>query len=286
MRNSFSAFLLVTGTLLLSVLACHSQGLVEQGAVNGGASGLAGSMNRKANVDNLSKIFGRASALPVNKGNTTGLSNIGSTTGIRRRNFSSEEVKQATEQSNKFYNLAVKSEKAGKFDEAKLFYYKAAITRTHIWGDSDPSVAAIILKIGDIEIKQKHPDEARIWFKRGLTALSKHYGSGDYELVPALSQLAKLEANEKKHEAASSYYEHILRLQERKFGEENAACVPTRISLIREYLGANDAAEADKIAQKAIAIETKTRGVASEDYSKLQQFSTQIATVRASNSSK
>ena len=142
------------------------------------------------------------------------------------------------------------------------------------------------IKIAEIELKQKHPDQARLYYKRTIAILSKRFGSGDEELIPVLSELAKLEAVENKHEEASSYYDHILLLQERKYGEASAKCMPTRISLIEEYLASKDISEADKTAKKAIEIETKERGITSQDYNKLQQLSAQIAAARASNGSK
>jgi tetratricopeptide (TPR) repeat protein len=158
--------------------------------------------------------------------------------------LSAEEFKTAAEDANKFYRIAEQKEKAGKLNEAKDLYYKCAITRSDLYGHNDSSVAHLAVKIGKIEVKQKHPNEARRWFKQSLAALSKKFGSGDYELVPVLTLLAELEAGEKNHETASSYYDHILRLQERKFGEESTQTVSTRISYIEELLADKDNFEA------------------------------------------
>jgi hypothetical protein len=204
----------------------------------------------------------------------------------RKGRLSAEEVKAAGEESNKFYKLAVQKEKAGKLDEAKQFYYKSAVTRSDVWGNYDPAVANIAMKIGQIEIKQKHPNEARTYFKKALTALSKRFGSGDYELVPVLSELAKLEAGVNDHEAASSYYQHILLLQEKKFGEDNPKNVSTRIAYIEQLLADKDPVEAQKVANKGIEIENKSRGVASQDLTKFQQLLSSAQALRASSNSK
>lgn len=204
----------------------------------------------------------------------------------RKGKLSAEEAKAAGEESNKFYKLAVQKEKAGKLDEAKQFYYKSAVTRSDVWGEYDPAVANIAIKIGQIELKQKHPNEARIYFKKALTALSKRFGSGDYELVPTLSELAKLEAGVNDHEAASSYYQHILLLQEKKFGDDNPKNIPTRIAYIEQLLADKDPIEAEKVANKGIEIENRSRGAASQDLSKFQQLLSSAQALRASSSSK
>jgi hypothetical protein len=204
----------------------------------------------------------------------------------RRGRLSAEEVKAAGIDSNKFYHLAELKEKAGKLDEAKQLYYKAVVSRSDVWGQYDPAVAKISIKIGQIELKQKHPKTARTWFKQALNALSKRFGSGDYELVPVLTILAKLESNENDHEAASSYYDHILLLQERKFGQESPEAVQARISYIQELIADKDPAEAEKIADRAIEIEEKARGAASQDLPKLKQLLSTAQAARANNSSK
>lgn len=204
----------------------------------------------------------------------------------RQGKLSADEIKAFGQDANKFYRLAEQKEKAGKLDEAKEFYYKSAVYRSDVWGHNDPAVAKIAIKIGKIEVEQKHPQVARTWFKQASKALSIRYGSGDYELVPVLTLLAKLEAGENDHSAASSYYEHILRLQERKFGEDNPEEVPIRISYIEELIADKDPNEAEEIAKKAIEIEKKARGAASQDLSKFEQLLAGAKAARASNSSK
>jgi tetratricopeptide (TPR) repeat protein len=204
----------------------------------------------------------------------------------RKGKLSTEEIKAAGNDANTFYRLAEQREKAGKLDQAKDLYYKCAITRSDVWGHNDSAVPKIAIKIGKIELKQKHPDEARKWFRQALTALSKRYGSGDGELIPVLQLLAQLEASEKKHDAASSYYDHILRLEERKYGDESAQTTPIRISYIEELLADKDTFEAEKIAKKGIEIENKTPGSASPNLVRLQQLLASAQAARASNSGK
>ena len=203
----------------------------------------------------------------------------------RRGKVSDEDAKSAGIKANKFYAIAEQKEKAGRLDEAKQYYYKAVVSRAQVWGEYDPAVAKIALKIGQVELKQKHPNAARTWFKQTLKAFSKRYGSGDYELIPVLALLAKLESGEKDHEASASYYQHILLLQERKLGEENAQIVPTRISYIQELMADKDPSEAESVAGKAIEIEKKARGAASADLPKLEQLLATARAARASNSS-
>ncbi len=201
----------------------------------------------------------------------------------RKGKISDEDAKTAGQNANKFYRIAEQKEKAGKLDEAKQYYYKAVVSRAQVWGEYDPAVAKIALKIGEVELKQKHPAAARTWFKQTLKAFSKRYGSGDYELIPVLTMLAKLETGEKDHEAATSYYQHILLLQERQLGEENPQTIPTRISYIQELIADKDPSEAELAAQKAIEIEKKVRGAASPDLPKFEQL---LSTAQAARASK
>jgi len=286
-------------------VAAHAQGIVEHAAVNSTAASLGSAMHKKEITKGLSKIYNRSlsvssasktspsvSGTAPSRGRAAGsrtISTLDQSLSVGhswRKEHSQTEVKTAIDQSNKNFQLAEEKEKAGKYEEAKHLYYEAIKARAHIWGYSDPAIAKLSIHIGQVEVKQKHPSEARDWFKRGVVALSNHYGSGDYELVPALMQLALLEASQNDHEAASSYYDHVLALQESKFGEQAPQCVPTRISLITQLLAAKDFSEADKLVNKALSIEKQSRGIASQDYAKLDKLSADVRAGRANNSSK
>ncbi len=294
--NSFTNTAKVIFLLEIYVLTCSftispafTQGLSEHAAVHAGSAASIGALHNKSTINNITKMYNGVSNMSgslVHPSGTPAVSKNTSSAKSKRKRFSATELKIATEESNKLYKQAEEKEKAGKLDEAKQLYYQAAISLVRIWGDADPAVTKIVLKIGDIALKQKHHGEARVYYKRSLAALSKTYGSGDFQLVPILSKLAKLEADDKKYDDASGYYEHILLLQEKEFGEESPKCVPTRITVIEQYIAAKDFYEADKIAKKGLVIETKNRGATGEDYNKLQQLSTEIAAGRASNSSK
>lgn len=276
-RSIISKVTTTIGIALLCNSLVRAQGIAESAATRGmGVQGL------HSQSKNLSKIFNKKKGFYA-----PGQENIGKHAHSSvRRHYSQVETSKAGQESNKFYRLAEQSEKAGKLDEAKSLYYKAASARTKLWGKEDPAVAKISLQIGQIESKQGHASQARIWFKNGLSVLSKIYGPGSFELMPPLSQLAELEAKEKNHEEASLYYDHLLALQERKLGEENKQCFPTRVQLAKELMAAKDLSEAEEVLNKAKTIADKAGETNTQSYNELKQLLVEIQTARAANQSK
>jgi hypothetical protein len=169
-------------------------------------------------------------------------------------------------QANDLYVQAMTAEKAGKINDAQKLYYQALSIRQNMWGVSDPGSLSILLKLGDINVKEKHFDYAETCYKQYLGGLAKQAGPGAYESVACLGKLANLYALKQQYDEAASMLRNILALQERKFGEDSNEYRQTRINLVDALVQSKEFLEGRDVSKDGLSAEKKRNNEHSQDY--------------------
>jgi len=257
-RRVFKA---LAANLCLSVWAtnlAYAQGISEMGAVYGAApkahpAGVSGAVNRLYGVaaDAVGGDTPDANLPPVT---TSGGS------------FTAGAYQKYAKQANEAYIKAQSAEKAGKINDAQRFYYQALSLRQNIWGVGDPGSLTILLKLGDINVKEKHFDYAETCYKQYMGGLAKASGPGSYESAFALSKLAQLYVLKEQYDEAANMLRNILALQERKFGpDSNEYCV-TRMNLIDALIKDKEFVEGEDLSKEGMAALGKKNNEHSQDY--------------------
>jgi len=256
-RRVFKA---LAANLCLTVWAtnmANAQGVSEMGAVYAmpkahPSSSVSGAVNRMYGVAADAAGAAPDSSLPA--GTATGGA------------YSAGQYQNYAKRANDLYIQAQNAEKNGKIDEAQKYYYQALSLRQNIWGVGDPGSLTILLKLGDINVKQKHYDYAETCFKQYLGGLAKASGPGSYESAFALSKLAQLYQLKEQYDEAANMLRNILALQERKFGvDSNEYCV-TRMNLIDALIKDKEFAEGEDLSKEGMAALSKKNQEHTQDF--------------------
>jgi tetratricopeptide (TPR) repeat protein len=173
----------------------------------------------------------------------------------------------ATKRFNDAYEKAAAAEKDGKLDDAQKFYYQALTTRERAWGETDPGVMTILLKLGELNIQQNHLDYAESCYKQYLKASSKNHGPGSQDEIPALKKLAEICHLHKQFDDESSYLRRVVDLQERNLGADSPEFRASRMSLIDASVKSADYQGAEELVKQAMKdVEPKGDKSSSETY--------------------
>jgi tetratricopeptide (TPR) repeat protein len=257
-RRVFKAF---AANLCLSAWAttlANAQGVSEMGAVYAmpkahPSAGVSGAVNRMYGV-----AADAAGAAVDGGGLPAGSTNGGAYTPTTYQKYA--------KQSDDLYIQAMASERAGKINDAQKFYYQALGLRQRVWGVGDPGALTILLKLGDINVKEKHYDYAETCYKQYLGGLAKQAGPGAYESAFALNKLAQLYVLKQQYDEAASMLRNILALQERKFGPDSKEYFTARMNLIDALIQDKEFVEGRDVSKEALAAETHKNNEHSQDY--------------------
>jgi tetratricopeptide (TPR) repeat protein len=258
-RRVFKA---LAANLCLSVWAANlanAQGVAEMGAVYGmpkahPSSSVSGAVNR---------VYG-AAAGALGSATDTSAPPPDSSDGAPltpAANF-----QRYGKQANDAYVQAQKAEQAGKITEAQRYYYQALSIRQNLWGVGDPGSLAILLKLGDINVKRKNYDYAETCYKQYLGGLAKASGPGTYESAVALNKLAQLYALKEQYDEAANTLRNILALDERKFGVDSNEYMAGRVNLVDTLMKAKEFPEGEDLSKEGMTALSKKNDEHSQAY--------------------
>jgi len=272
MRTFRSAFAVFAVVSLAATLSVSAQGISEFGGVQGAAGVGASGLHSRAGTTGgtLDNLYGApARALGGNTSSSGAVHRVAQVhlgaDGLPLAPDPRDVVRGATKSANKLYGLAVQQEKAGKLAEAEKYYSASLTVRHKIWGDTDPAVIQLYMKLGSLEIKLKHFDSAEPLYMRAFQAALKSYGMGSYELTPYLNGLGDAFYGEQKFSDAGNYYQQVKQLQSRHFGEDSKEAVVASLRLARAWVATNDKMywpDADKLLKTSIAASEKSPDLA------------------------
>jgi tetratricopeptide (TPR) repeat protein len=157
-------------------------------------------------------------------------------------------------------DLALVSERLGKFVEAEVLYGRAWVICERLYGMEHPETAVTLNNLGLFYLNQGRITQAEQHIKQALEIRTKILGPDNLQVANSRNCLAELYSDRGMVAEAEQLHKQVLELRERILGPEHPSVGNALNNLAKSYLQQGRLDDAEPICQRAIAIYERNFG--------------------------